>query len=69
MGNENKYKGDNIIGTQKDKRRLGTDIPQELYTEFKQMAAIKYKFQKGYTNLALTEAIEDYIKKCKNSKG
>jgi len=47
---------------------LGTEVSVELYNEFKQRAAIKYNFKRGYTHMALIEAIEDYIKKCKNSK-
>jgi len=52
---------------QDKKCRLGTEISIELYNEFKQKAALKYQFKRGYTHLALTEAIEDYIEKCRNS--
>lgn len=49
----------------KDVTKLGANIPNSLYTEFKMLSAIKYKFNHGYTKQAVIEACNLWIWKTK----
>lgn len=52
----------------KKTKKLGTDVPVDLYDSFKLAVLLEYGFIPGSTKKALIEAVELYIEKVKNSK-
>lgn len=52
----------------KKTKKLGTDVPVDLYDSFKLAVILEYGFIQGSTRKALIKAVTMYIEKVKNSK-
>ena len=46
-------------------KKLGSNVSNETYHEFKTIAAVKFNFERAYTKKAINEAFIDWINKNK----
>ena len=47
-------------------RRLCVSVDDDLFIEIKQLSAMKYRFEKGFQQKFVIEALENYVKEQKD---